>query len=331
MMTALTEALGLDVPVVQAPMAGVAAGRLAGAVSQAGALGMIGVGPASTGDWVREQHAIARDGAAGRPFGIGLMAWVLADRREQLDAVLDTRPALVSVSFGDSVPRDIGPYVRPLQEAGIVVATQVGTLTEAVAAQDAGVDLIVARGLEAGGHGRDDVATLPLLQRVLDHVQLPVIAAGGISGPRGVAAVLAAGACGAWIGTAFIACPEAQTTDVARERLLAADETATVYGRVFDVGQRAGWPRQFGGRALRNAYFDHWAGREDELATDDDAHAALLAARKDLDPDVAPIYAGQGVGELRATRSAADVVHELARADDLLRAAADRLVSGSGG
>ncbi|KQX65955.1 nitronate monooxygenase family protein [Angustibacter sp. Root456] len=316
--TALTRLLSLETPVVQAPMAGVSDGRLAGAVSAAGALGMIGVGPSATGDWVREQHAVAAEAAGGRPFGIGLMAWVLPGAPGQLDAVLDTRPAFASVSFGD-----IAPYVRPLQEAGIVVGAQVGTLDEALEAERAGVDVVVARGLEAGGHGRDAVATLPLLQRVLAHVRVPVLAAGGISSARGLAAVIAAGAAGAWVGTAFIACPEAQTVDAARERLLGADETATVYGRVFDVGQRVAWPEQYGGRALRNAYFDRWVGHEDELARDDDAHQAVLAARRELDPDIAPLYAGHGVGELAAVRPAADVVRELAGAGDLLRRAAD--------
>lgn len=314
MITALTDLLGLDVPIVQAPMAGVSDGRLAGAVSAAGALGMVGVGPSSRAAWVREQFAVAAQGAGGRPFGIGLMAWVLPGAPEQLDAVLDTRPAFASVSFGD-----LGPYVPALQEAGIVVGAQVGTLAEALQAEQAGVDVIVARGAEAGGHGRDAVATLPLLQRVLGRVGVPVLAAGGISTARGLAAVLAAGAAGAWVGTAFAACPEAQTADLARERLLAADETSTVYGRVFDVGQRVAWPREFGGRALRNGYFDQWVGREDALAHDDAAHEAVVAARKQLDPDVAPIYAGQGVGDLSRAQPAADVVRELARADELLR------------
>jgi nitronate monooxygenase len=316
MITALTTRFGVDVPVVQAPMAGAAGGRLAGAVSAAGALGMIGVGPSTTADWVREQVAVARSAAADRPFGVGVMAWVLDSRPDQLDALLDTRPAFASVSFGD-----VAPYVRPLQEAGITVMSQAGTLEEALEAQRAGVDFVVARGAEGGGHGRGEVATLPLLQQVLDHVRVPVLAAGGISGPRGVAAVLAAGACGAWVGTAFLASPESMTQDVGRERLLAADTTSTVYGRVFDIGQRTAWPEQFGGRALRNAYFDRWVGHESELAENDDAHRAVVAARQELDPDIAPLYAGQGVGELTQVRSAGNVVRHLAGAGELLRAA----------
>lgn len=317
MITALTSRFGVDVPVVQAPMAGAAGGRLAGAVSAAGALGMIGVGSATPADWMREQVAVARGSAGDRPFGVGVMAWALDSRPDQLDALLDTRPAFASVSFGD-----VAPYVRPLQEAGITVMAQAGTLEEALDAEQAGVDFVVARGSEGGGHGRGEVATLPLLQQVLDRLRVPVLAAGGISGSRGVAAVLAAGACGAWVGTAFLASPESMTQDVGRDRLLAASATSTVYGRVFDIGQRTPWPEQFGGRALRNAYFDRWAGHEDELATDDEAHRAVVAARQQLDPDIAPIYAGQGVGELTQVRTAADVVRHLAQASDLLRAAA---------
>ena len=316
MRTWLTDRFGMTVPVVAAPMAGVSTGRLAAAVSAAGGLGMLGLGPTSTPQRVREQCAVARE--AG-PFGVGLMAWALAQDDALVDVVAGEAPALVSVSYG--------PYARwvaPLQSAGIVVATQVGTLAEAVAAEQAGVDVLVARGGEGGGHGRDDVGTLPLLQAVLDAVQVPVLAAGGIGTARGLAAVLAAGAAGAWVGTAFLVCTEAATSASARERLLAAADTDTAYGRVFDVGQRLAWPPEYGGRALRNAFFDRWVGREVELAGDDLAAAGLRAAREHGDLDVACVYAGQGVGLLRAERAAADVVADLAGAAALLDRAAGR-------
>lgn len=316
MRTWLTERFGLTVPVVAAPMAGVSTGRLAAAVSAAGGLGMLGLGPTSTPDRVREQCAVARD--AG-PFGLGLMAWALAQDDALVDVVAAEAPALVSVSYG---PYD--RWVAPLQAAGIVVTTQVGTLDEARAAEQAGVDLVVARGGEGGGHGRNDVGTLPLLQAVLDAVHVPVLAAGGIGTARGLAAVLAAGAAGAWVGTAFLTCTEAATSAGARERLLAATDADTAYGRVFDVGQRLAWPREYGGRALRNAFFDRWAGREDDLAADDGAAAELQAARQRSDFDIACVYAGQGVGLLREERSAADVLAELAGAGALLDRAAGR-------
>jgi nitronate monooxygenase len=315
MRTWLTERLGIQVPVVSAPMAGVAGGRLAAAVSRAGALGLVGVGARATPDWVAEQCAVAAEG--GTPWGVGLQAWVLESAPAQLDAALAAGPHLVSVSYG--------PYAAQLDRvraAGAVVVTTVGTVRDALAAEDAGVDAIVARGGEGGGHGRNEVATLPLLQMVLDAVQVPVLAAGGIGSPRGLAAVLAAGAAGAWVGTAFLTCVEGTSTAAARARLAAASETDTVYGRVFDIGARAGWPAEFGERAVRNAYFDEWVGREDQLSLDDDAAERLVAARRQDDVDIVCVDAGQGVGLLRdESTTAAAVVAELARADELLQRA----------
>jgi nitronate monooxygenase len=282
---------------------------------------MIGVGGASSAAWLAGECAVAAD--AQRPFGVGLMAWVLDDDASTLQTTLKVGPAIVSVGFGD-----YAKYVGPLRAADVVVATQVGNLAEAIAAEQAGVDVVVARGGEAGGHGRNEVGTLVLLQEVLDAVSLPVLAAGGIANARGLAAVLAAGACGAWVGTAFLASAETETSPQARERLIAARDTDTVYGRVFDVGQRLRWPAEFGGRSLGNEFFDRWAGREDELARDDEAVGRLTAAKANRNFDTAYIYSGQGVGLLHEEQAAADVLAEFAAADALLAAAA-RLVSGS--
>jgi nitronate monooxygenase len=312
--TSFTEIFGVDIPVVGAPMAGVSGGRLAAAVSAGGGLGMIGVGNATTAEAIRTEAAAAIEG--GRPFGIGLMGWALPGLPAQFDATLEAAPALVSVSFGE-----LQPWAVRFREAGIRVATQVGHVAEARAAADAGVDLIVARGREAGGHGLDAVGTLPLLQGVLDAVGVPVLAAGGIVTARGLAAVLAAGAAGAWVGTAFLASPEAANTAAARARILAARETDTTYGRVFDVAQQIPWPAEYGGRALANEYSRRWSGREDELAGDQDAQAELAAARKAGDYDTAYLYAGQGVGLVAEERSAAEIVAALgAGAERLLRA-----------
>ncbi|MFE0152149.1 NAD(P)H-dependent flavin oxidoreductase [Nonomuraea sp. NPDC059007] len=310
MRTWVTERFGREVPLVGAPMAGAGGGRLAAAVSGAGALGMFGVGPSDPPEWIAEQAALA----AGLPFGIGLMAWTLPRNPAQVEAVIAARPSLVSVSFGD-----YAPYVEPLRSAGIVVVTQAGTTREAVEAERAGVDAVVARGGEGGGHGRDTVATLPLLQSVLDTVSVPVLAAGGIAGPRGLAAVLAAGAEGAWVGTAFLACTEARGSAPAKRRILEAGEEDTAYGRVFDVAQRLAWPWEYGGRALRNRFFDTWHGREDELAEDEQAAAELRTARAAGDYDTACVYAGQAAGMVREERPAAAVVAGFAEAEALLR------------
>ncbi|NUR90586.1 MAG: nitronate monooxygenase, partial [Nonomuraea sp.] len=160
---------------------------------------------------------------------------------------------------------------------------------------------------------------LPLLQSVLDAVRVPVLAAGGIATARGLAAVLAAGAEGAWAGTAFMGCAETVLSGTAAARVLAAKETDTAYGRVFDVAQRLDWPPEYGGRALRNAFFDRWTGHEDELAADEEARARLEAARAEGDFDTAYIYAGEAVGMVREQRTAADVVAGFAEAAGLLR------------
>ncbi|HET7355817.1 MAG TPA: nitronate monooxygenase [Nocardioidaceae bacterium] len=312
--TWLTERFDLSVPVVSAPMAGPAGGALAAAVSAAGGLGMVGVGSGRTPEWIAEQAELAA--SAGRPYGIGLMAWALEKNPDQLAAVLDAGPALVSVSYGP-----FETYLPALHEAGIAVTTQAGNLEEALRAERAEVDFLVARGAEAGGHGRNDVGTLPLLSDVLDAVDVPVLAAGGIGTPRGLAAALAAGAAGAWVGTAFLACPEAANTPAARDRLIATGSAGTAYGRVFDVAQRAGWPAEYGGRAVHNAYFDRWVDRLEELGTDDAAAAELRDAIKVGDYDTAYLYAGQGVGLLHEERPAADVLADLARAESLLRGA----------
>ena len=299
--TWLDDRLGIEVPLIQAPMARVSDGPMAAAVSAAGALGMVASGPSATRSQVEEQAQIARE--SGRPYGVGLMAWPLADNPAPLDAALASDAALVSVSFGAFEE----PVTR-LKEAGKLVTTQVGNLAEARRAVDAGVDLLVARGREGGGHGRDDISTLPLLQMVLDEVDVPVVAAGGIGTARGVRAVLAAGAVGAWVGTAFLCCRESSFPAASPARLIAADDDATAYGRVFDVARQAAWPPEYGGRALRNAFFDEWVGREDELAGDEEARRRYAEAEKRGDFDTAVVYAGQGAALLREETSAAEVV-----------------------
>jgi nitronate monooxygenase len=317
--TPLTRRLGLSVPLISAPMAGASGGGLAAAVSAAGGLGMIGVGNTMSPEEIRRRAAVAA--AGGRPYGVGLLAWAKPDRNGQLDAVLDLDPlpALVSVSLGDP-PGDERRYRQRLATAGCVVACQVGTLDDAGRALDDGFDVVVARGGEGGGHGRDLVATLPLLQQVLDAAEgtdVPIVAAGGIAGPRGLAAVLAAGAAAAWVGTAFLACPESELSEPAKQRVLAAALDDTVYTRAFDRGLSLDWPHAFGGRALRNRFTDTWTGREAELT--EVARTELATARTEQDFDVMHVYAGQSAGLVASARPAADVVADFARAEELLR------------
>jgi nitronate monooxygenase len=311
--TPLTRWFDLSTPVIGAPMAGVAGGALARAASVGGGLGMIGVSGASSAAFVTEQCAVAAEG--GLPFGVGLMAWVLADRPDLFEATIAAQPSLVSVSFGDPEP-----YVGPLHDAGIAVAAQVNTVADVHRAVEAGVDVLVAQGTEAGGH-TGQRATLPLLQEVLALTDRPVVAAGGIATGRGMAAVLVAGAAGVWIGTPLLACPEALNSPAARDRVRAASGDDTVLTRAFDIAQGFAWPERWPGRALANDFSRTWHGREEELRQDAEAAARVVEAKRTDDLDQSPVYAGESVGLVSSERSATDVVRDLAAdAEKALRA-----------
>jgi nitronate monooxygenase len=311
--TPLTRWFDLTTPIIGAPMAGVAGGALARAVSLAGGLGMIGISGSHSARFVTEQCAIPA--ADQLPFGVGLMAWVLPDRSDLLEATIAAQPGLVSVSFGDAAP-----YVGPLHDAGIAVAAQVNTVADVHRAVEAGVDVLVAQGTEAGGH-TGQRATLPLLQEVLTLTERPVIAAGGIATGRGMAAALAAGAAGVWIGTALLSCTEGLNTPAARARVRESSGEDTVLTRAFDVAQGFAWPDRWPGRALVNEFSRTWHGREEELREDAAAAQRVVDARTTDDLEHAPVYAGEAVGLVTVERSATDVVRELdADAEKALRA-----------
>ena len=312
--TYLTTSWGLHYPIIGAPMAYVGRGRLARAVTQAGGLGMFGIGSSESVEFLRQEVAIARGSDGGR-FGIGMHTWAIEKRPDLLDAAIEARPFLISISFGSPAP-----YVERLHQRGILLATQVNTRAEAIQAEQAGVDLIVAQGTEAGGHVTGQVSTLPLLQTVLDAVRIPVVAAGGIASPRGVAAALAAGAEGVWVGTALLASPECANADQARTRITQARETDTILTRAFDVAQGLAWPPQYPGRALRNRFTDRWHTRIDELPQASEARQQLAEAIASKNYDLAYIYAGQAVGLVTQQQPAAEVIQQLGDgAERLLR------------
>ena len=196
MRTPVCELLGIEQPIVLAPMVSVP--RLAAAVSNAGALGML------TLTWSEDVGAVVRETTAltARPFCGNLV--LTEDRHRRLEAALDAGLRIVSFFLGDP-----GGYIKQVHDAGGLVMHTVGTAEEARRAVASGVDVIVAQGWEAGGHVGSTVATLPLVPAVVDAVTpVPVIAAGGIGDARGVAAVLALGAQAAWLGTRFLLAQE---------------------------------------------------------------------------------------------------------------------------
>jgi nitronate monooxygenase len=310
--TPVCDMLGIDQPVVLAPM--VAVPRLAAAVSNAGALGML------TLTWSDDVGAVVRETAAltGRPFCGNLV--LTEDRHARLEAALEAGLRIVSFFLGDP-----GGYVSQVHDAGGVVLATVGTAEEARRAVAAGVDVIVAQGWEAGGHVWGTIATLPLIPAVADAVApVPVIAAGGIGDGRGVAAVLALGAQAAWVGTRFLLAEEMPVHPDYRARLIAAAETDPQrYPNLYSVG----WPDS-PHRALRNSTADAWeaAGRP-PLAQrpgygDVIAHFASGEAIVRYEPappmigttgniEATSMWAGQSVALARTSQPAADIVAEL--------------------
>lgn len=310
--TWLTERFDLDIPLISAPMGGAANGRFAAEVSRHGALGMVGAGTQATVEQIRQESA--EPAGVGRAWGVGLLAWVVERKPELVEAVEALAPPLVSISYGQ-----YRPLVERMHAVGSAVTTQAGTLGDALEAVDAGVDFLVVRGGEGGGHGRNEMATLPLLQEALNEVDIPVVAAGGIATPRGLAAVLAAGAVGAWVGTAFLGCVETAWPEEAKKRVVAAGDGETIYTRSFDVGLRYDWPKQFGGRAIGNNFSDRWHSREDELANDEEAAHQLAEAARTQDWDQTPVWSGQAVSMVKDLGTVAEVVSEFQRAEELLR------------
>src|SRR5437588_2602063 len=284
---------------------------------------MIGIGSTESVEFLAREAGIARGTDQGR-FGIGMHAWAIERRPDLLDAAIEAHPFLISISFGSAAP-----YVERLHRHGILVATQVNTRAEAMQAERGGVDLIVAQGAEAGGHVTGQVSTLPLLQAVLDVVQVPVVAAGGIATPRGVAAALAAGAEGVWVGTALLASSECENTENARARIVQARETDTILTRAFDVAQGLAWPPQYPGRALRNRFTDQWHEHVDALPQASEARQELKEAVASKNYGLAYIYAGDAVGLVARQQFAGEVSQYLREgAERLLRDRFTRLLGG---
>jgi len=310
--TALTEMFGLQHPIVLGPMGGVSGGALAAAVSNAGGLGLVGGGYGDP-EWLNTELSRVKQ-ATQRPWGAGLITW--AANPAVLDLVLRYRPHALMLSFGD--PR---PYAGAIKSAGCRLICQVQGLEEARLAQEAGADLIVAEGTEAGGHGGVR-ATLPLVPAVVDAVApTPVVAAGGIADGRGLAAALMLGAHGALIGTRFYASAEALGHDQAKRRIVAARGDQTGRTRVFDIIRGYPWPPVYTGRAIRNGFMERWHGREGLLAhLLETERVGYHAAARDGDCDTAVVWAGEAVDLIKSIDSASALVARIgAQAEAQLR------------
>jgi nitronate monooxygenase len=300
--TAICDLLGVEHPVGNAGMAGVAYAALCAAVAEAGGIGTLALGGATATE-VAEQVAAVK-AITERPFSVNFISWLIDDDSSPLDAALDAGVASVTLSFGDPAP-----FVERVHAAGAFLVNQVQTLEAARRAVDVGADVIIAQGNEAGGH-TGITPLLPLLPQVVDVAgDVPVLAAGGIGDGRGLAAVLMLGAQGALMGTRFIASDEATSRwPQLPEQVVAATADDSVWTTAIDIEQgrgRSRWPRGIGARTIRTPWVDRWAGHEDELA---------IALADDPDAghadggDPTPAYAGPAAGMVTHHEPAARIV-----------------------
>src|SRR5499427_108187 len=314
--TAFTEFFSLQHPIALAPMGGASGGALAAAVSNGGGLGLVGGGRAGP-EWVAREMETAAE-RTGKSWGVGFQAWSTGPAT--VEQALARRPSAIMLSFGDP-----GPLARLVRAADVALIIQVTDVGEARQAMDAGADVIVAQGTEAGGHGGRR-STLPFVPAVADlAAPTPVLAAGGIADGRGVAAALALGAAGALLGTRFLATPEALGPPSAAKAVIAHGGEDTERSRVSDIARGAPWPAKYAARTLRNPFFDGWRGREDELAADPAARQAYRDAVARGDLPQKPVWASEAIDLITEITPAADLVGALAaQAEDALARAANR-------
>ena len=344
----VAELLGITHPIIQAPMSGFTTPQLVAAVSNAGALGSLGSATLMA-DALRDQVAQIRQ-ATNRPFNINFFVHPApaqdadaAERmrqriapyfsefglgtvpnpsepflpfdQERLELIRELRPRVVSFHFG--LPSS--KATQEVKASGCVVLSSATTVAEAQQLEAGGADAIIAQGIEAGGHrgtftkspGAGTIGTLALVPQIVDAVRVPVIAAGGISDGRGIAAAFALGASGVQMGTAFLGCPEAKVLPVYREALRAATEEETVITRAF-TGRPA--------RALRCRLVDDVPDLD---ALDFPLQASLLAPLWRIPDDNArrafmPMWAGQSVRLLREIPAGALVEKIVAEAQEIL-------------
>ena len=320
--TRFTDLLGLDHPVMSAPMSNHSGGRLASAVTQAGGLGTFGgtndFGPA----WLREQISLVR-GQTDRPFGVGFITQLIEFNTTNIEIALEERVPVVIFSFADP-----GPWLERARDAGSVTICQVQSLELARQAVDAGADILLAQGNEAGGH-TGEINLLPLLVNLVErYPDVPVLAAGGITNGRALAGVLGAGAEGASLGTAMVATLEAvEAPEAFKERIVLSDGQDTAFTRLYDLLGARPWPEGIAGRVYRNRLVREWDGRDAEImAHREELASDVAAARSREDTESSAVYMGQGAGHINAVRPAADVVAEICReAEAIIRQLPERV------
>lgn len=301
--TSLCDMLDVEHPIMLAGMGGVSYAELAAAVSNAGGygvLGMAGLGP----DQIREQMRQVRR-LTDRPFGVDLLAASPESLTASVDVIINEGASSFVAGLG--VPM---PIMEKLKKAGLKVMVVCGQVRHAIKAEQAGCDAVICQGGEGGGH-TGLVGTLPLVAQAVETVKIPVVAAGGLYDGRGLAASMALGAQGVWMGTRFIATHEAHAGDLYREAVLGASDEDTVRTRCY-----SGKPM----RVRKNTYVEGWEARPQDiqgfpmqamLSTREGVLGGIGGQIEGLDPDRSCFAMGQSAGGVRSVRPAAELVAEI--------------------
>ncbi len=319
--TRFTHAFCLDTPIALAPMALASGGALAAACARAGALGLVGGGYGEL-PWTQREYQLALDSVAleaRKRLGLGFITWKLDEDPSALEWSLnlpaDQRPIAVMLSFGD--PR---PYAPRIARSGARLMCQVQRLTQLDHALEAGAQVIVAQGTEAGGHGATALegrATFTLVPEIADYLarhapQTLLLAAGGVADGRGLAAALSLGADGALVGSRLWASTESLAAPGAVAAALAARGDDTARSAVFDILRRKNWPPPYDFRALRNGLHRQWEHRIDDLRSHpQDARADYEAGVATGDFSRAHVTVGEAVGLVSDAPGAHEVIERM--------------------
>ena len=315
--TRVTRLLGVQHPIVLAAMDKMADARLTEAVSAAGGFGILGGGYGDAA-WLAQElpKLAAARSERGIRFGVGFITWSMARQPHLFDMALEARPEAIWLSFGDPAP-----FAEKARAAGCQVICQVQSVEMAQDAVAKGASMVIAQGMEAGGHGAAR-GLFALLPAVVDAVadKVPVLAAGGVADGRSMAAAMMLGAEGVVLGTRFYASVEAAGHPAAKQRIVEASGDHTVRGIVFDISRSNVWPEPFNGRCLVNEHSKRWTGREVQLmqalGTEGPRYAAAQAAG---DFDTAAVIAGEGVSLIHSVQPAGEIVRDMmARAEAVM-------------
>jgi nitronate monooxygenase len=306
--TAFTRLVGCSVPIQLAGMGSILSPELAAAMSNAGALGQITLAGVDADEATRRLDRLSS--LTSRPFGVNQLIPYLDIEIVELAA---RKARVVDFFWGDPDPK----LVRLVHDAGALASWQIGSTAEAVAAEAAGCDFIIAQGFEAGGHIRGTLGLLPLLSSVLDAVSVPVLAAGGIGSGRSIAAVLAAGAAGVRMGTRFIAAQESNAHPDYVKALIAAHAEDSVRTNLFHV-ECPLCPSTHG--VLRQAIEAAERFEGDYVAEIElDGKREQIVRFRGVPPfkgfrgniEAMACYAGQSVGDVKRVQPAAEIVAQL--------------------